>query len=219
MQKRYVIYFICLAMLMATLSACGSAASPNGTATETPTQLAASPTPNAIKEENNVSDNTFSLVTFQVHQEEFEFLGIENVVTESSNFGLIWDNFFKLGGYDNIVPYAADDLDTNVWYTNDAGEKIFFQGRMVKNVDNVAKRYTLKKFPASDYLVLTHTWCSTFNEAQRKGIGFGHSHIDTVQLPDGYVRDESAAELERDICEAPEGSRIEWWLPIKRISE
>ncbi|MCL2159317.1 MAG: GyrI-like domain-containing protein [Oscillospiraceae bacterium] len=169
-----------------------------------------------------MANEKFTLVTFQVHQEEFEFLGIENVVTESADFGYFWDNFFKLGGYDNIDPYAIDPYDTNVWYTNDAGEKIYFQGKMVKNVEKVAEGYTLKKFPAGDYLVLTHQWCDTFAEAQAGGIGFGRKHKDTAQMPEGYVRYDGAGcpitEIERDSRDMPEGSRIEHWLPIKKVN-
>jgi len=161
-----------------------------------------------------------TLVTFQVHQGEFEFLGIENKLTEQSNFGQFWNDFFKLGGYDNIDPYAVDPKDTNVWYVNKAGEKIYFQGKMVKNVEKIAEGYSLVKFPASDYLVLTHEWLPTFKEAQRYGIGFGRKHMETVQLPDGYTRyddsDFPIIEIERDNENAPDGSRIEHWLPIKK---
>ena len=161
------------------------------------------------------------LIVFQVRQDEFEFLGIENKLnpTGNSDFGYFWDNFFKLGGYDNIDPYAVDSIDTNVWYTNEAGEKIYFQGKMVKNVDKAAEGYTLKKFPAGDYLVLTHEWQPTFQEAQNY-IGFGRNYIETVQIPDGYIRYDGPGcpitEIERDNANTPEGSRIEHWLPIKK---
>jgi len=164
-----------------------------------------------------------SLVTFQVYQDEFEFLGIENKLdpTGKSDFGYFWNNFFKLGGYDNINPYAIDPKDTNVWYTNKAGEKIYFQGKTAKDVKKIADGYSLVKFLASDYLVLTHNWLPTFGEAQRYGIGFGRKHIDTVELPEGYVRYDSSEfpiiEIERDNADTPEGSRIEHWLPIKNL--
>ena len=170
-------------------------------------------------------ERKLTLVTFQTYQNEFEFLGIENKLnaTGKSDFGQFWNNFFELGGYDNIDPYAVDSKDTNVWYTNEAGEKVYFQGKIVKNVDKVAKGYTLKVFPASHYLVLTHEWLPTFNEAQRYGIGFGRKHIETVQIPDGYVRYDGSGclitEIERDNANTPDGSRIEHWLPIKKIME
>ena len=166
---------------------------------------------------------SLTLVTFQAHQDEFEFLGIENKLspTGKSDFGSFWGNFFKLGGYDNIDLYAADPKDTNVWYVNKAGEKIYFQGKIAKNVNKVAEGYSLVKFPASDYLVLTHEWLPTFKEAQKHGIGFGRKHIKTVDLPAGYTRydglDFPIFEIERDNADTPDGSRIEHWLPIKKV--
>ena len=61
------------------------------------------------------------IVTFQIHQNEFSFLGNENTVTESSDFGSFWGNFFKMGGYDPILPYAKDTKPINIWYTNKNG--------------------------------------------------------------------------------------------------
>ena len=164
-----------------------------------------------------------TLVTFQVHQEEFEFLGVENDLSKSSDFGFFWGNFFNLGGYDKIDPYATDLKAINVWYKNDEGNKIYFQGKMVKNVEKVAEGYSLIKFPASDYLVLTHEWLPTFDEAQKYGIGFGRKHMNTVELPEGYIRYDSSEfqiiEIEIDSADTPNGSRIEHWMPIKKASK
>ncbi|MCL2665961.1 MAG: GyrI-like domain-containing protein [Defluviitaleaceae bacterium] len=168
-------------------------------------------------------EKKLSLVTFQVFQDEFEFLGVENKLSPAGNsdFGFFWDNFFKLGGYDNIDPYAADPKDTNVWYKNEAGEQIYFQGKMVKNVKKIAEGYSLVKFPASDYLILTHEWLPTFAEAQKYGIGFGRKHIKTVELPYGFAKysdyEFHITEIEKDNANTPNGSRIEHWLPIKKL--
>ena len=168
-----------------------------------------------------MQEKQLTLVTFQVYQDEFEFLGVVNKLntTGKSDFGYFWNNFFKLGGYDNIEPYAVKPEAVNVWHTNEAGEQIYFQGKMVNNVDRVAEGYTLAKFPASDYLVLTHNWLPTFTEAQKCGIGFGRRFIETVQMPEGYVRnnDFPISEIEVDSADTPEGSRIEHWIPIKNI--
>ena len=171
-----------------------------------------------------MSENrTLTLVSYQTHQNEFEFLGVQNKLspTGKSDFGYFWDNFFKLGGYDNIEPYAVDPKDTNIWYVNKVGEKVYFQGKMVKNVDKVAEGYSLVRFPASDYLVLTHEWLPTFEKAQKYGIGFGRKHIETVKIPHGYARYSDSEfpiiEIERDNTDTPEGSRIEHWLPIKKL--
>lgn len=162
-----------------------------------------------------------TLVTFQIHQEEFSFLGIENIVTETSDFGYFWDNFFKSGGYDKINPYAIDTKPINVWYTNNAGEKIYFQGLMVGNVDKVPEGYTLAKFPASDFIVVTHEWLPTNDEALRYGIDAGWKHAKTVQIPEGYVRYDGDGSpitiIERENSDTPEGSRYEMWVPIRKV--
>ena len=159
-------------------------------------------------------------VTFQTHQDEFSFLGIENIVTDSANFGHFWDNFFKLGGYDKISLYAIDPKPINVWYTNSTGEKIYFQGLMVKDVGEVPEGYTLKNFPASDFIVVTHDWLPTYSEAQGYGIDAGWKNIKTVEITDGYIRNDGEGSpltvIERDNHDTPYGSRIEFWVPIKK---
>ena len=175
-----------------------------------------------LERTTKMSEKTLSLVTFTVHQPAFHFLGIENKLSVEwqGDFGHFWGNFFNLGGYDNIDPFATQPLDSNVWYVNEAGEKVFFQGKIAKSDATVADGYSLVSFPASDYLVLTHEWLPTFDEAQKLGIGFGRKHMNSVQLPEGYERYDATEfpikEIERDNANTSEGSRIEHWLPIKK---
>ena len=42
---------------------------------------------------------------YQIHQAAFSFLGNENIITESSDFGAIWGNYFKMGGYEVYPKY------------------------------------------------------------------------------------------------------------------
>ena len=161
--------------------------------------------------------NEHETVVYQFHQEAFTFLGIENILTESSDFGYFWDHFFKVGGYDKILAFAVDPKPLNVWYTNDVGENIYFQGLMVENVDEIPEDYSFKKFPASDFLVVTHEWMKTNDEALRYGIGAGWNNIKAIQIPDGYVRyEESITIIEKENCDTPQGSRYEFWVPIKK---
>jgi len=172
-----------------------------------------------IKTESKIGDNP-AIEVYQMHQNEFSFLGIKNIVTASSNYGNIWDNFFKAGGYDEINPYAVDPKPINVNYTNSAGEKIYFQGLMVGNVDRVPDGYTLEQFPASDFLVVTHEW-STDKVALNFGIGDCGKYAKTVQIPEGYVRYDGPGSpitiIERENSDTPDGSRYEWWVPIKKV--
>lgn len=165
--------------------------------------------------------NKPTIKVFQIHQDEFSFLGNENIITESSDFGHIWDNFFKMGGYDPILPYATDSKPINVWYTNSAGEKIYSQGLFVKNVEKIPDGYKLVDFPASDFLVITTEWMATNEEAVgENGNGQCNRYATTVQIPEGYVRNDGPGslitEIEKENADTPNGSRYEVWVPIKK---
>ena len=60
------------------------------------------------------------------------------------------------------------------------GGKIYFQSLMVIDVDKVPEGYTLRQFPASDFLVITYEWLPTNEEAIHHGIGAGWEHIKTI---------------------------------------
>jgi predicted transcriptional regulator YdeE len=166
--------------------------------------------------------NKPAIKVFKIHQDEFSFLGNENILTESSDFGYIWDNFFKMGGYDPILPYATDPKPINVWYTNKTGQRIYLQGLFVKNVEKVPDGYNLVNFPASDFLIVTTEWMETNEEAVgENGNGRCNRYAQTVQIPDGYVRndgpDSPITEIEKENADTPDGSRYEVWVPIKNI--
>lgn len=160
-----------------------------------------------------------AFVTFQMHQDEFSFLGIENIVTGSSDFGCFWGRFFEAGGYDKIYPHALDTKPINVWYTNNAGEKIYFQGLMAANVDIVPEGYTLAGFPASDFLVVTYEWVPEQDFPMMHEINNGWKYIETLQIPDGYIRYDGPGSpitlIEKENTDTPDGSRYEFWVPIK----
>ena len=162
-----------------------------------------------------------AFVTFQIHQDEFSFLGKENVITESSDFGAIWGNFFKMGGYNPILPYATDPKPLNVWYTNKAGEKIYFQGLVVGNVNKVPEGYTLAKFPSSDFIVVTYEWVPKEDYQEMDEINGGWKYIETLQIPSGYVRYDGPGcpitIIEKDNTDTPDGSRYEFWVPIMKL--
>jgi len=162
-----------------------------------------------------------AIVTFQIHQDEFSFLGIENIVTESSDFGNFWDHFFAAGGYEKIIPYAIDPKPINVWYTNGAGEKIYFQGLMVKDVGKVPEGYSLAQFPAGDFLVVTYEWVTAQDFQMMYEIDGGWKYMETAPIPDGYNRYDGPGNpitlIEKENTDTDDGSRYEFWVPIKKI--
>ena len=163
--------------------------------------------------------STPAFVTFQMHQDEFSFLGVENTLSENVDFGHFWDNFFKLGGYDKIIPYAIDTKPINIWYTNKKGEDIYFQGLMVKDVDKVPDGYSLVKFPACDFIVVTYEWVPKQDFNMMEEIDSGWEYIESLAIPEGYIRCEGQGSpfnvIEKDNQDTPDGSRYEFWVPIK----
>lgn len=161
-----------------------------------------------------------AIITFQIHQEAFEFLGNENIITEVSDFGQIWGRFFEIGGYDPISPYAVDTKPINIWYTGEQGERIYSQGLFVRNVDKAPDGYKLMQFPAGDYLVVTTEWMETNDEATGdNGNGRCNRYAETVEMPEGYVRNDNRITLiEKENTDTHDGSRYEVWVPIKKIN-
>ncbi len=165
--------------------------------------------------------NKPAMKVFQIHQDAFSFLGNENILTDASDFAVIWENFFQFGGYDPILPYATDTKPVNVWYTNNAGQKVYLQGLFVKDVETAPDGYQLVHFPASDFLVVTTEWMATNEEAVgENGNGRCNRYAETVQIPEGYVRNDGPGSpitaIERENADTPDGSRYEVWVPIKK---
>lgn len=161
-----------------------------------------------------------AIVTFHIHQEAFDFLGNENIITEASDFGEIWGNFFGMGGYTPILPYASDTRPINIWCTNENGQKIYFQGLFVQNVDKVPDGYKLAHFPAGDFLVVTTEWMETNDEAVGdNGNGRCNRYAETVEVPEGYVRSNGPiTTIEKENADTPDGSRYEVWVPIIKLA-
>lgn len=161
-----------------------------------------------------------AIKVIQIHKDEFSFLGNENIITETSDFGHIWGDFFKKGGYNPILPYAADSKPINLWYVNNR-QKIYSQGLFVGKVEKVPEGYKLKSFPAGDFLVVTTEWMKTSEEAVgENGNGQCNEYADNVQIPDGYIRYDGPGSpltlIEKENCDTREGSRYEVWVPIKK---
>ncbi len=167
--------------------------------------------------EENMMDHP-KVITFQTKLEEFYFLGIENVLNEDSDFGAFWSNFFDKGGYDKIDPYQLDPNCINVWYNKSPDETIYFQGKIVRADADVSEGYTLVKFPASEYLVVTTEWLASYDESM---LHINHDYHKNAIIPEGYEKhneiDTGVFLLERWGANTGNGYRYEFWLPIKRV--
>ena len=86
---------------------------------------------------------------------------------------------------------------------------------MVIDVDKVPEGYTLRQFPASDFLVITYEWLPTNEDAIQHGIGAGWEHIKTILRYD--EPDSPITVIEKENADTPGGSRYEFWMPIRKI--
>jgi hypothetical protein len=94
-------------------------------------------------------------------------------------------------------------------------------GFIVENVKEIPDGLILKKFPACEFLVVTHTW-SNMDVAHTFGIGNCGAYARTVEIPQGYIRyDGTNNNLANHVfsvenhVETENGFRHEWWVPIK----
>jgi len=164
-----------------------------------------------------------ALILFQSFKDEFLFLGVEQVVTPSTDFGVVWDTYFKIAEKaGQTAPYSHI-----VWYYKN-NEQVYFVGNIVDSADKIPEGYSAVKFPACEYLVVTHEWLPddedlyTFGNSLTSnycGIGQTHSLREGVQMPEGYVRydapDSPITQIEIE-GRTKYGSRFERWMPIRR---
>jgi len=159
------------------------------------------------------------VISFKIQHEDFYFLGVENPITENVNFGAFWGNFFDKGGYDKIDPYQKDPNCINIWLNKTPEGKIYYQGKIVNEVSEVPQGYTLTKFPASEYLVTTTEWLSSYDETMQH---INHDYYKNAQIPEGYTKcneaDDGIFLIERWGEETKDGYRYEFWVPIKKYS-
>lgn len=161
--------------------------------------------------------NNTKIITFKTHLEEFYFLGIENLLTDDSDFGAFWDNFFNKGGYDKIEPYQKDSNYMNVWFNKSSGEKIYFQGKIVHEMTDIPKGYTLTQFPAGEYLVVTTEWLPSYEDTMKH---INHDYHENAHIPVGYKRrtenDKGITLIERWGEKTNAGYRYEFWVPLEK---
>ena len=162
------------------------------------------------------------IVTFQTRLDKFLFLGVEQVVTPGSDFGAVWDHYFK-----TVEGSGFGDYEYVIWYYKNNAQ-IYFVGKMVDDADSVPEGFSLAEFPTCEYLVVTHEWLAANEDMyvngilttqNYAGIGQTHDYRENVPMPDGYVRydgpDSPITQIEKENANTEYGSRFERWVPIK----
>ena len=162
--------------------------------------------------------NKPQIITFKTHLEEFYFLGIKNLITEDVNFGWLWNKFFDRGGFDKIEPYQKDSNCMNIWFNKCSEEKNYFQGKIVHEMTKIPEGYTLEKFPAGEYLVVTTEWLPSYEDTMQH---INHDYHENAQNPVGYKKrtenDDGITLIERWGEKTSEGYRYEFWVPLEKV--
>ena len=157
------------------------------------------------------------IFVYQVKKEEFYFIGKEY---PRSWLGIIdaWDDFDKSGGWDMVTKYRNKPFYNCTVVNhliNPNGN--YMAGTFVDEMDiaDVPDGFTLRKFPACEFLIVTHEWQPGWD------LWIVEEAVKKVQIPDGYVKYEDGENVIRLIeveHNHPEkGSRWENWIPIKKI--
>lgn len=163
---------------------------------------------------------------FHIKQKAFLFLGIENEIVgaiENADFVTIWNDFFEAGGFEEIRPHQQkNDPPMVIYHQNHSDNLIYFIGSMIERVDEIPKGYTASRFPECEFLIVTTEWLQTEEEALGEhGLGQCGEYEKIVEIPEGYIRYDSGDSqyilIERENFNTKEGSRYEFWVPIKRI--
>lgn len=161
-----------------------------------------------------------AIILYQTHMKAFHFFGVEQVVTPNTDFGMVWDNYFKIAEKAGFAPYSHI-----IWYYKN-NEQIYFVGNIVDHVGELPKGYSTAKFPACEYMVVTHEWLPEGADLYTNGImltqnycGIGQTHFPRkgMQLPDGYMRfDNPSSPITQIEIEnkTEDGVRFERWIPI-----
>jgi predicted transcriptional regulator YdeE len=94
-------------------------------------------------------------------------------------------------------------------------------GGVASGVTDIPEGMYLTNFPATDYMVVTHEWMQSIDEAEQQvGRIVGFAHGNELQLPDGYVKYNGPPSplmfIESYNYEFDNNRfRFEVWLPIK----
>ena len=168
--------------------------------------------------------NNPKIITFKEKLGEFYFLGFAQAVTPETDFEQVWGNYFDAVGAAGL----DGEYDRIVWYGKDKVQ-FYFVGKVADSASVVPEGFSLVKFPACEYLVVTHEWldneedmCTIGNAATQDyaGIGQTHAYKADLPMPDGYVRyddpDSPITQIENE--NRTEGKcRFERWIPIKKM--
>lgn len=161
-----------------------------------------------------------AIIAFKMQHDEFLFLGKE--YPSNSDMSKVWSDFCN-GGYEVIKKHRRNSYDCMVINHNNNSEyNVYSPGTIVGTIDEIPEGFTLTRFPAREFLVVTHEWVPTKDEALGQ-IGRIDEAKHTVEMPNGYERyDGPGCQIilvEIENMNTENGSRWENWVPIKKVEQ
>ena len=209
--------FLLLPLLLLSLPACNQSAQ---TESPIPTSTALPSTQNTVETEKKTMGEP-AIITYQMHHDEFQFLGKEYSKL-NADYGKIWDDFINAGGYEMNKQYGKYSYDCMVVNHYRSLKGSYCPGVIVEGMEEAPDGFELMQFPVREYIVVTHEWVPTKDQALYQ-IGRIDQAADNLQAPAGYElyprRDNEIVKIEVENMNTEEGSRWENWVPIRKIVE
>ena len=157
------------------------------------------------------------IVIEQIHHGEFLWLGKEYPRNWYTIQGMdVWEDFANSGGWGMVEKYRKySTYKCAVVNHLIDPEGIYMPGTFVENIDEAPEGFKLIKFPAYDYIIVTHEWQSDWN------LLIVEEAVKNIQIPNGYIKYDSADSkirlIEVENNDPKKGSRWENWIPIKKV--
>ena len=155
------------------------------------------------------------IVVEHIKHDEFLFLGKE-YPHNWYEFMDVWSDFDKSGGWGMVMKYRNNpSYKCTVVNHLMNPEGIYMAGTFVDTMTEAPEGFTLRKFPAYEYIVVTHEWQPNWD------LGIVEEAVKSVQIPDGYIKhdgvDSKIRLIEVENNDSEKGSRWENWVPIKKV--
>ena len=154
-----------------------------------------------------------TIVTFQMRHDEFLYCGKE-YPRNWYEYMDAWKDFDQSGGWDMVNKYRNNpSYKCTVVNHLINPEGTYMAGTFVDDMTEAPEGFTIKKFPACEFLVVTHEWWPNWD------LFLVQEAVKNVEIPDGYVKydDGQIRLIEVENNDPEKGSRWENWIPIKKV--
>jgi len=159
------------------------------------------------------------IVTEQISYGEFNWLGKEYPRNWYQIPGMdVWKDFGSSGGWDMVEKYRKNPSYKCAVVNhliNPVG--MYMPGTFVENITKAPEGFVLRKFPACEYIVVTHEWKPKWD------MFIVEEAVKDIQIPEGYIKYDNGDSLIRLIeiehNDPKMGSRWENWIPIQKTEQ